>query len=148
VNDVDFPAFVATLIHGVFNAIVNASLQQMGGLRRADLRRSDRTARDTLADEFRSSSAGPGQAWLGVQAPSRAPGCACKPHSVCESSNRTFATWSPRRRRLARNRPANSRDKRLDGHQPHRRHRRQDHSNKSSSTWRDAEELRGKVRSS
>ena len=28
-NDVDFPAFVAALVHGVFNAIVDASIQQM-----------------------------------------------------------------------------------------------------------------------
>ena len=36
INDVDFPAFVAALIHGVFNAIVDASIPADGGLRRAD----------------------------------------------------------------------------------------------------------------
>jgi hypothetical protein len=29
VKDVDFPGFVASLVHGVFNAIVDASIQQM-----------------------------------------------------------------------------------------------------------------------
>jgi hypothetical protein len=29
INDVDFPAFVSALVHGVFQAIVNASVQQM-----------------------------------------------------------------------------------------------------------------------
>ena len=63
-NDVDFPAFVAALIHGVFNAIVDASIQQMEAYAAliSDLAASvddfesdaisDETARETLANEF------------------------------------------------------------------------------------------------
>jgi len=63
-HDVDFPAFVAALIHGVFNVIVNASIQQMEAYAAliADVAASvdefmsqalsDQTARDTLANEF------------------------------------------------------------------------------------------------
>ena len=64
VRDVDFPAFVAGLIHGVFNAIVDASIQQMNAYAAliasvaaslddfaADAI-SDRTARETLCREF------------------------------------------------------------------------------------------------
>lgn len=64
INDVDFPAFVAALIHGVFNAIVNASIQQMEAYAAliSDVAASvdefesdaisDETARETLANEF------------------------------------------------------------------------------------------------
>jgi len=64
VHDVDFPAFVAGLIHGVFNAIVGASIQQMKAYAAlissvsasvddfaADAI-SDQTARETLCKEF------------------------------------------------------------------------------------------------
>src|SRR5260221_14217309 len=30
INEVDFPAFVSALVRGVFQAVVNASVQQMG----------------------------------------------------------------------------------------------------------------------
>jgi hypothetical protein len=63
-NGVDFPAFAAALIHGVFNAIVGASIQQMEAYA-ALLSKvaasvdefmsqniSDQAARDTLAQEF------------------------------------------------------------------------------------------------
>ncbi len=63
-NGVDFPAFVAALIHGVFNAIVDASIQQieafaalMSGVAASvdafvSDAISDQTARETLAKEF------------------------------------------------------------------------------------------------
>jgi hypothetical protein len=61
---VDFPAFVAALVHGVFNAIVGASIQQMEAFAAlmADVAASldqflaeaitDQTARETLTSEF------------------------------------------------------------------------------------------------
>jgi len=64
INDVDFPAFVATLIHGVFNAIVDSSIQQMDAYAAlmSDVAASvdefesdaisDASARETLATEF------------------------------------------------------------------------------------------------
>jgi len=63
-NDVDFPAFVAALIHGVFNAIVDASVQQMEAYAAlmSDVAASvdefesdaisDESARETLVNEF------------------------------------------------------------------------------------------------
>ena len=64
VHDVDFPDFVAALIHGVFNAMVGASIRQMEAYAKliasvaasvdafmADAI-SDRAARDSLAAEF------------------------------------------------------------------------------------------------
>lgn len=64
INDLDFPTFVTALIHGVFNAIVTASIQQMQAYAAliSDVAASvdefesdaisDQTARDTLAQEF------------------------------------------------------------------------------------------------
>ena len=64
INDVDFPAFVATLIHGVFNAIVDSSIQQLEAYAAlvSDVAASvdgfesdaisDETARETLGKEF------------------------------------------------------------------------------------------------
>ena len=64
IDAVDFPSFVAELIHGVFNAIVEASIRQMeayaallAGLaasvdRFVEDTIDDRAARDTLASEF------------------------------------------------------------------------------------------------
>ena len=61
---IDFPAFVAALIHGVFNAIVDASIQQMEAYAAlmSDVAASvdkflseaitDQTARETLTNEF------------------------------------------------------------------------------------------------
>lgn len=63
-NDVDFPTFVAELIHGVFNAIVNASIRQMDAYAAliSDVAASvdecvsdaidDQAARETLGNEF------------------------------------------------------------------------------------------------
>jgi hypothetical protein len=63
-NGVDFPAFVAALIHGVFNAIVSASIQQTEAYAAliADVAESldefmadnitDQAARDTLVQEY------------------------------------------------------------------------------------------------
>jgi hypothetical protein len=64
VDAVDFPAFVAELIHGVFNAIVDASIQQMDAYAAlisgvaasvddfASDGISDQNARETLCREF------------------------------------------------------------------------------------------------
>ena len=63
-NGMDFPSFVAALIHGVFNAIVSASIQQMEAYAAlvSDVAASldefmaenisDQAARDTLGQEF------------------------------------------------------------------------------------------------
>jgi hypothetical protein len=64
IDDVDFPAFVVALIHSVFNAVVDASIEQMEAYAAlmADVAASvdgfasdaisDETARQTLASEF------------------------------------------------------------------------------------------------
>ncbi|MGZ5185910.1 MAG: hypothetical protein ACXWCO_12465 [Caldimonas sp.] len=79
-NGVDFPAFVAALIHGVFNAIVDASIEQMEAYAAlmSDVAASvdafvsdaisDQTARETLGREFpelfcRTTATKPSLAW-------------------------------------------------------------------------------------
>jgi hypothetical protein len=65
-NDVNFPEFVESLIHGVFSAIVDSTIQQMQAY--ADLLRSvsatvDQFAKDTVADDD-------GRNWLLAMHPS------------------------------------------------------------------------------
>ena len=119
-NGMDFPDFVAALIHGVFNAIVGASIQQIQAYAAlvADVAASvaefmaenisDQAARDTLGQEFpelfcrtKANKAGlawrpdaePG-AWLRLQA-------ALGLHKLEPDLRRVVAAA---RRRLARNR--------------------------------------------
>jgi hypothetical protein len=54
VRDVDFPAFVSALVHGVFQAIVSASIQQMdayGDLLKDATKAIDAYARDDTDDD-------------------------------------------------------------------------------------------------
>ena len=68
VRDVDFPAFVADLVHGVFEAIVDASIQQMeayaemvaGVAKTADRFREENVSADDARSAFRPMAAFPG----------------------------------------------------------------------------------------
>jgi hypothetical protein len=120
VYDVDFPAFVAGLINGVFNALVSASIRQMeayaelvaGVAASVDAFMSDaisdQAARDTLAAEFpelfcRTKRAKAALAWRADLAP------AARLRLQAALGSRTLGTdlrvvVAAARRRLARNR--------------------------------------------